>query len=100
MVHNDWVNWWLETDSGKKSNIKWSSSHLLPVWVNFHQVANSLDGAPKVMCKRCGGIREHPYTEIKGKKKGEPTVESVTPKTKKNIHGLGTMTKRPLQTDI
>lgn len=95
MVHNDWVSWWLETDFGKKSNIKWSSSHSSPVWDNFHQVAHSSNGAPKVMCKRCGAILEHPYTEVEGKKKGKPTVDDAGPKTKKNIHGLGAMTKHP-----
>lgn len=95
MVHNDWVSWWLETEFGKKSNIKWSSSHSSSIWDNFHQVANSLNGAPKVMCKQCGAVLEHPYTEIEGKKKGKPTIEGVRPKAKKNIHGLGTMTKHP-----
>lgn len=28
----------------------------------FHQTANSSDGAPKIMCKHCGQILEHPYT--------------------------------------
>lgn len=47
------------------------------------------------MCKRCGAILEHPYTEIEGKKKGKPTVEGARLKTKKNIHGLGTMIRHP-----
>ncbi|KAG0157822.1 hypothetical protein PDIDSM_5332, partial [Penicillium digitatum] len=32
------------------------------IWNSYHQVAQGIDGAPKVMCKRCGKILEHPYT--------------------------------------
>lgn len=66
MVHTDWVDWWLETDFGKKSKIRWDSNHQSDTWKQFHQVANGSDGAPKVMCKRCGQILEHPYTLRQG----------------------------------
>lgn len=91
MAHNDWVSWWLETDFGKKSNIKWSSSHSSDIWENFLQIANSSNGAPKVMCKRCGGILEHPYSQTNGKKTNQTSVEGSN--AKKNIQGLSTMSK-------
>ncbi|KAJ5666470.1 uncharacterized protein N7477_008918 [Penicillium maclennaniae] len=62
MIHNDWVEWWLETDYGRKSKINWDSTRHAQIWSHFKQVAHSLDGAPKVICERCGAILEHPYT--------------------------------------
>lgn len=66
MVYTDWVDWWLQTDFGKQSKIRWDSKHQSDVWKAFHQVANGSDGAPKVMCKRCGQILEHPQTLCQG----------------------------------
>lgn len=66
MVYTDWVDWWLQTDFGKQSKIRWDSKHQSDVWKEFHQVANGSDGAPKVMCKRCGQILEHPQTLCQG----------------------------------
>ncbi|KAJ5471453.1 hypothetical protein N7530_008810 [Penicillium desertorum] len=62
MSHNDFVDWWLETDYGRKSKIKWDSNRHTEIWNSYNQVAQVVDGAPKVMCKRCGKILEHPYT--------------------------------------
>ncbi|QQK45931.1 Zinc finger, BED-type predicted [Penicillium digitatum] len=62
MSHNDFVDWWLETDYGRKSKLKWDSNRHTEIWNSYHQVAQGIDGAPKVMCKRCGKILEHPYT--------------------------------------
>lgn len=62
MTHNEWVDWWLQTDYGRKSKIKWDSNRNTEIWNSYHQVAHSVDGAPKVMCKRCGKILEHPYS--------------------------------------
>lgn len=70
MSHSDWVEWWLQTDYGSKSKISWDSNHLSDVWKHYVQVAYSVDGAAKVMCKRCSAILEHPYTikkDINGK---------------------------------
>jgi hypothetical protein len=61
-MHTEWVNWWLETGYGKSTKIRWDSNHQTDTWQQFHQVANASNGAPKVMCKRCGQILEHPYT--------------------------------------
>ncbi|KAG0152996.1 hypothetical protein PDIDSM_1955 [Penicillium digitatum] len=41
---------------------KWDSNRHTEIWNSYHQVAQGIDGAPKVMCKRCGKILEHPYT--------------------------------------
>ncbi|QQK42844.1 Zinc finger, BED-type predicted [Penicillium digitatum] len=62
MSHNDFVDWWLETDYGRKSKLKWDSNRHTEIWNSYHQVAQGIDGAPMVMCKRCGKILEHPYT--------------------------------------
>jgi hypothetical protein len=81
MAHNDWVDWWLQTDFGRKSKINWDSTRHAEIWGHYHQVAHSIDGAPKVMCQRCGAILEHPYT-VNSKTKG-----------KIQYHGTSTMQK-------
>lgn len=79
MSHNDWVEWWLQTDYGSKSNIRWDSNHQSAVWTHFNQVAHSTNGVPKVMCKRCGVILEHPSNlaskdESKRQRQGTSTM--------------------------
>jgi len=86
MTHSDWVDWWLQTDYGRKSKIHWDSSHQSDIRSHFHQVAHGTDGAPKVMCKRCGQILEHPYS-----------LRSKGADGKDQRHGLSTM-KRHLTT--
>ncbi|KAL2694983.1 hypothetical protein AAEP93_002551, partial [Penicillium crustosum] len=83
MTHTEWVDWWLQTDFGRKSKIHWDSNHQSDVWGRFNQVANSIDGAPKVMCKNCGQILEHPYTIHP-----HPTGDR-----KAQYHGTSTMSK-------
>lgn len=78
MTHNEWVEWWLQTEYGRKSKILWDSSRNASIWSNFDQVAHTKDGAPKVMCKRCLRILEHPH--------------SSTP-SQKGYHGTSTMLK-------
>ncbi|KAJ5982186.1 hypothetical protein N7451_012286 [Penicillium sp. IBT 35674x] len=82
MAHNDWVEWWLHTDYGRKSKIKWDSTRHAEIWGLFDQVAHNLDGAPKVMCQRCGAILEHPYTANPKSKEGRV-----------QYHGTSTMQK-------
>ena len=67
MNHTDWVNWWLETDYGSKNKIAWESQHgsASETWKQFEQVAHTATGNPKVLCKRCDAILEHPYTTKK-----------------------------------
>ncbi|KAJ5522962.1 hypothetical protein N7513_012065 [Penicillium frequentans] len=68
MNHTDWVDWWLETDYGSNnSKIAWESQHgsASETWKQFEQVAHTGNGSPKVMCKRCDTILEHPYATKK-----------------------------------
>lgn len=60
--HTEWVDWWLQTDYGRRSKIHWDTARQAAIWSNFHQVAQITDGAPKVMCKRCEKILEHPHS--------------------------------------
>ncbi|CAG8360902.1 unnamed protein product, partial [Penicillium salamii] len=80
MVHSEWVDWWLETEYGAKSKIKWDSQRHTAIWDNYHQVAHITNGAPKVMCKRCSKVLEHPYTP-------SACGEKI------NYHGTSTMQK-------
>ncbi|KAG0152779.1 hypothetical protein PDIDSM_2584 [Penicillium digitatum] len=65
MNHQEWVEWWLQTDHGSKGKVAWHSNHLSHVWDHFTQVAHSSDGSPNVMCKHCSAILEHPYAAKK-----------------------------------
>ncbi|KAJ5740168.1 hypothetical protein N7493_000040 [Penicillium malachiteum] len=58
-MHTEWVEWWLQTDYGRQSKIHWEAARQAPIWENFDQVAQIIDGAPKVMCKRCNRVLEH-----------------------------------------
>jgi hypothetical protein len=78
MSHNDWVEWWLQTDYGGKSNIHWDSNHQSDAWNYFDQVAHSTNGAPKVMCKRCGVVLEHPNSLVSGSKGQRQGTSTMT----------------------
>jgi hypothetical protein len=64
MTKNDFVNWWLNTDFGSKPEAKrihWDKQgYLSDVWSHFDQVAHPSTGQPKVMCKQCGKLLDHP----------------------------------------
>ncbi|QKX61420.1 uncharacterized protein TRUGW13939_08568 [Talaromyces rugulosus] len=62
MSHNEFIDWWLQTDYGRKRKINWDSHRHTVIWNSYNQVAEGVDGTPKVMCKRCGKILEHPYS--------------------------------------
>lgn len=62
MSHNEFVDWWLQTDYGRKRKNYWDSNRHTEIWNSYNQVAEGVDGAPKVMCKRCGKILEHIYS--------------------------------------
>lgn len=64
-MHTEWVDWWLETDYGKTSKLRWDANYHSEIWKQFHQVALGSDGMPKVMCKRCGQILEHPSSPLR-----------------------------------
>jgi hypothetical protein len=64
MAHDDWVQWWIETDFGRKSKVVWDLNRSSDLWQEYNQVASIKDGMPKVMCKRCGTILEHPMNSL------------------------------------
>lgn len=65
MMHSEWVDWWIETDYGKISKIRWDAAHQSEHWKQFDQVADAVTGQPKVMCRRCGIILEHPSSFLR-----------------------------------
>ena len=78
MAHTEWVDWWLQTDYGQKRKMQWDAEHSAKIWKDFEQVAQITDGSPKVMCKRCYKILEHPQTPLQ---------------SGKGLHGTSTMIK-------
>lgn len=54
------VEWWLQTDFGKKKQIHWDGRHQANCWQHFQQVADGKTGRPGVMCKQCGKILDYP----------------------------------------
>lgn len=95
MTHSDWVDWWLQTDLGKQSRIRWDSKHHSEVWSQFDQVANASDGAPKVMCKRCGQILEHPQSLCAG-----TTMRHGTSSMNKHLKGINCRNSTKNKTQI
>lgn len=62
----EFIQWWLETDFGKKKRINWDMNRRAECWKGFQQIANAKDGKPGVICKRCRTILEHPSTNHTG----------------------------------
>lgn len=62
----EFIQWWLETDFGKKKRINWDMNRHAECWKGFQQIANAKDGKPGVICKRCRTILEHPSTNHTG----------------------------------
>jgi hypothetical protein len=60
MTKNDFVAWWLKTDFGRKKRMRWDARQQSDVWKYFDQVAKGDDGEPKVICKRCMKVLDHP----------------------------------------
>jgi hypothetical protein len=58
------VKWWLQTTMGKRPEGKtfnWDRTrHSSEVWKHFDQIACTSDGLPKVKCRQCGKILDHP----------------------------------------
>ena len=86
MVDKEFMDWWIRTQHGGPSNtkIRWDSKHQSKSWDEFDQVAHSSDGAPKVMCKRCGAILEHPQSLSSG-----TTARQGTSTMGKHLKGTG-----------
>src|SRR5271156_4146061 len=76
MNRQDFIEWWIQTQHGgelnklnteEKEKVKWDGDGLSSdVWQHFHQVAHKNTGEPKVMCKRCGKILNHPHSSGHG----------------------------------
>lgn len=67
MTSKEFVHWWLKTEYGSKKRIRWESSRRSSsMWENFEQVAQAHDGKAKLMCKRCGGVLDHPHNHEHG----------------------------------
>lgn len=58
------VEWWLQTTVGKRlegKTFNWDRTrHSSEVWKHFDQIACTGDGLPKVNCRQCGKILNHP----------------------------------------
>jgi len=57
---HEFVQWWLQTDFGKKKQISWDAKRAAQCWKNFDQVALEKDGKPGVMCQQCRKVLDHP----------------------------------------
>ncbi|KAF7174372.1 hypothetical protein CNMCM6106_008623 [Aspergillus hiratsukae] len=67
MSKTEFVEWWLKTEYGAKKRIRWDSGRRSSnMWDSFDQVAQASDGKAKLMCKKCGGILDHPHNNEHG----------------------------------
>jgi hypothetical protein len=66
MSKDEFVSWWLQTDFGRKKQIRWDARQQSDVWKHFDQVARTDNGASKVMCKRCKKVLDHPQQHGNG----------------------------------
>jgi hypothetical protein len=64
MTKAKFIEWWLTTQYGIKpeaKRIRWDKKgRLSDIWTHFDQIANIHTGKPKIVCKRCDMILEHP----------------------------------------
>lgn len=60
------VQWWISTNYGDEDRLggqkpyDWESKTTSAKWHDFRQVAHQDTGLPKVVCKICGSVLEHP----------------------------------------
>lgn len=67
-MESEFLSWWFDTQFGIKKNVRWDGkSHYSEVWNDFDMVAHYITGEPKVRCKNCGKILEHPNTKKDGR---------------------------------
>lgn len=64
MTKTEFIEWWLTTEYGTKAEakrIRWDKKgYQSDVWTQFDQVAYINTGKPRVACKQCGIMLEHP----------------------------------------
>ncbi|KAH1602892.1 hypothetical protein KXX44_003473 [Aspergillus fumigatus] len=69
---DDFLSWWLQTEYGRqlngsgRSKIRWSVEHSAEVWKHFDQVAELSSGRPKVICRACSTLLDHPQHKSHG----------------------------------
>ena len=62
----EFTKWWIQTNYGvtdsqkTKRRMNWDAQHSSEVWKHFDQVAAAKDGKPKVICKQCKAVLDHP----------------------------------------
>lgn len=66
MSKKEFIEWWLETDYGRKQHIRWDGRHQSKCWNHFDQVAQIKTGEPKVICKICLRTLIHPQMSRQG----------------------------------
>ena len=72
-THQDFQSWWSNTPTGRSIKDKTQKRIADPLWSkkatartqskfwdDFDQLASTVDGIPKIMCKNCSKILEHP----------------------------------------
>lgn len=66
MTKSEFIEWWLTTQYGTKpeaKRIRWDKKGFQSdVWAQFDQIAHIYTGKPKVICRKCGVILEHPVS--------------------------------------
>jgi hypothetical protein len=65
MTNTEFIQWWLSTQYGsmpEAQRVHWDrKGYKADVWPSFNQVANIQSGQPKVVCKQCGLMLDHPF---------------------------------------
>jgi hypothetical protein len=92
MSKDDFVDWWLNTDFGKKKRLNWNSNRKATCWERFDQVADAKTGKPGAMCRQCQKVLDHPANGRYGttalhRHLAGPTCRKSTSQ-KANIKGL------------
>lgn len=92
MSKDDFVDWWLNTEFGKKKRLNWNGNRKATCWDRFDQVADAKTGKPGAMCRQCQKVLDHPAngrygtTALHRHLAGPTCRKSTSQKT--NIKGL------------
>ena len=90
--------WWLQTEYGagvaagsdrRYMNPNWDSSgRTAEAWSLFHEAAERVTGRPKIICKLCDEVLEHPNNKNAGSSGLKIHIESKGCKKKAHMRGL------------
>lgn len=105
MNKEEFVNWWIQTQSGQPTDIPkiWDrKGYRADIWADFDQVAHYISGQPKVMCKHCGAILNHPNSVIhpKSGKQGTTALRRHLTRATCKGKGKGSSLQRLLQHQV